>query len=85
MSQAIQTTNYWLSLNGEELIECPHQPGNLKISKRACLKRLKASEKTSLETLSHSNLFFYTVGYNLLPCKHCSILEKDEQLRFVKV
>ena len=66
---------YWLSSNIGELIDCPHQPGNLKISKNACLKRFKASEKTTPESLNQANLFLYTVGQGLLRCKTCSIVQ----------
>jgi hypothetical protein len=76
MGQAITGTDYWLSANIGELIDCPHQPGNLKITKNACLKRHKASEKTDSEKLSQANLFLYTVGQGLLRCKTCSIIEK---------
>jgi hypothetical protein len=74
--QGFTPTDYWISSNIEEIIACPLQPGNLKITKRACLKRYKASEKTSPESVEQANLFFYTVGQGLLRCKSCSIAGK---------
>lgn len=76
MGQAINNAEYWLSSNLEELIHCPHQPGNLRISRNACLKRYRASEKTTSETINQSNLFLYTVGQGLLRCKGCTIVKK---------
>jgi hypothetical protein len=76
MGQAISTSDYWLSSNMKEIIDCPYQPGNLKISKNACLKRHEASSKTTPETINQANLFLYTVGSGLLRCKTCSIVER---------
>ncbi|HMK64977.1 MAG TPA: hypothetical protein VK564_04230 [Thermodesulfobacteriota bacterium] len=73
MVQGLTAADYWLSSNMREIIDCPHQPGNLKITKNACLKRHEASEKTSPETVEQANLFYYTVGQGLLRCKTCSI------------
>lgn len=66
---------YWLSANRQETIDCPYQPGNLRISKNACLKRYKASEKAKLEMINHVDLFTYTVGQGLLRCKTCPIVK----------
>ena len=79
MGQAINSADYWLSSNMGEIIDCPHQPGNLKITRKACLKRYKASEKATLETVSQANLFLYTVGQGLLRCKTCPIIKKMPQ------
>jgi hypothetical protein len=87
MENAINTTNsvnvinsinsieYWLTKNGREIIDCPHQPGNLRITKKACLKRHKASEKACAELINQSDLFLYTVGQGLLRCKNCSLVK----------
>ena len=79
MRQAVNAADYWLSSNIGELVDCPHQPGNLKISKNACLKRFMASEKATPETVSQSNLFLYTVGQGLLRCKSCGVVKKIPQ------
>ena len=76
MAQALNSAEYWLSSNMTEIIDCPHQPGNLKISKNACLRRYEASAKTTNETVSQADLFNYTVGQGLLICKTCSIVKK---------
>jgi hypothetical protein len=65
--------SFWMS-NVSEIIECPHQPGNLKITKNACRKRLSASKEMTPEMLDHSDLFVYSFRYGLLRCKDCSVL-----------
>jgi hypothetical protein len=66
---------YWLSANKPETIVCPYQPGNLKITKNACLKRYEASERAKWEMINHADLFTYTVGQGLLRCKTCPIVK----------
>jgi hypothetical protein len=64
----------WLSTNFKEIIDCPHQPGNLKISKQACLKRLKASDELRFENKTQDDVFVYFVKQGLLKCKECSLI-----------
>jgi hypothetical protein len=53
-----------------EMIFCPHQPGNLKISKGACAKRYLQSQKSVyFERLLGNSPF--CDGYSL--CRKCSI------------
>lgn len=75
MAKNTNHAEYWLSANERETIDCPYQPGNLKISKNACLKRYQASEKAKLEMINHTDLFTYTVGQGLLRCKTCPIVK----------
>jgi hypothetical protein len=72
----VSASDHWLSLNNGDIIDCPHQPGNLKITRNACLKRYQASAKTCPESINQANLFLYTVGSGLLRCRTCSIVEK---------
>jgi hypothetical protein len=67
---------YSFSVNMPEIIDCPYQPGNLKISKKACLKRYKASSKTNFENSNRIDLFHYTVEQGLLRCRSCPIVQK---------
>lgn len=75
MGRTINSVEYWLSMNLQETIDCPYQPGNLKISKQACRKRYKASEKAKADMISRGDLFTYTVGQGLLRCKSCPIVK----------
>ncbi len=67
----------WLSANIKEIIDCPHQPGNLKISKQACLKRLQASDVVRFEKKAQDDLFIFGVKQGLLKCKDCSVVNKS--------
>jgi len=62
-------------LNQDKIIDCPFQPGNLKISKKACLKRHKAAHRKKLETFKLENLFNYFVSQGLSRCQQCPIIE----------
>ena len=53
-----------------EMIFCPHQPGNLKISKGACAKRYLQSQKSVYFERLLGNSPFWD-GYSL--CRKCSI------------
>ncbi len=65
----------WNDADLLEIIDCPYQPGNLKITKRACLKRREAStEGHPLQTI-HNEFFLYTVRQGLLTCKSCPVRE----------
>ncbi len=75
MGRAINSSENWLTANFQKIIDCPYQPGNLKISKNACQKRYETSRKTSFEIISRADLFTYTVGQGLLRCQHCPIVK----------
>lgn len=75
MGRAINSIENWLTANFQKIIDCPYQPGNLKISKNACQKRYETSKKTSFEIISRADLFTYTVGQGLLRCQDCPIVK----------
>jgi hypothetical protein len=57
-------------LPAREIILCPHQPGNLKISREACGKRHLRSRKSEyLESLLGNDPFWD--GFSI--CRNCSI------------
>ncbi len=64
----------WLSTNFQEIIECPRQPGNLKISRQACQKRLQAAKGVNFESKGQDDLFKFCVKQGLLKCKDCSLV-----------
>ena len=64
-----------------EMIFCPHQPGNLKISKGACAKRYLQSQKSVYFERLLGNSPFWD-GYSL--CRKCSIgkrILREERVR----
>ena len=56
-----------------ELIDCPYQPGNLKITPKGCLKRREASNEVHPLQAISNDLFLYTVRQGLLTCKSCPV------------
>jgi hypothetical protein len=55
------------------LIDCPHQPGNLKISERACLKRYQVAQNRNIGNGYGINSFHYFLNQGLLKCQRCPI------------
>jgi hypothetical protein len=63
----------WRTAELNEMIDCPYQPGNLKITKKACLIRRRASmEGRSLQSIQN-DFFLFTVRQGLLTCKNCPV------------
>lgn len=56
------------------LIDCPHQPGNLKISKRACLKRYQVALNRNINTYGE-DAFSYFLNQGLLKCQRCPMVK----------
>jgi hypothetical protein len=75
MAQSDLLIKEYYSLNLNKMIDCPFQPGNLKISKKACLKRHKAAHRKKLETVKVENLFNFFVSQGLSRCQKCPIIE----------
>jgi len=69
--------NEWISRNRQNLIRCPHQPGNLLITKWSCrIRRLKA-EKADLANVMSGDVMDYVHRQGLSICLTCDALKKD--------
>jgi hypothetical protein len=75
MAQTDLLIKEYYSLNRDKMIDCPFQPGNLKISKQACFKRHKAAHRKKLETFKVEDLFTFFVSQGLSRCQDCPIIE----------
>ncbi len=62
---------YWRNAQPDEMIDCPYQPGNLKISKKSCLKRLRASKEGKFKMVKNDDFFFFMINEGLTTCKNC--------------
>jgi hypothetical protein len=63
----------WKAADLLEMIDCPYQPGNLKITKNSCIKRREVStEGHPLKTI-HNEFFLHIVRQGLLTCKNCPV------------
>lgn len=61
------------AFSSPRLIDCPHQPGNLKISERACLKRYRVALNRNIGNGYGENSFNYSLNQGLLKCQRCPI------------
>lgn len=57
------------------LIDCPLQLGNLKISKRACLKRYQMALNRNIGNCSGENSFSFFLTQGLLKWQQCPIVK----------
>jgi hypothetical protein len=60
------------------VITCPYQPGNLKISEKACLKRHQAAVKKRLQPFKSEDLFNFFVSQSLIRCESCPMIKKKD-------
>lgn len=76
-----QEINKWIEEHRREMIVCPHQPGLLLISKKACMKRYRAALGKAFETVSEDDTFHYVLKKGLELCEGCPIGRKllDEE------
>lgn len=81
MAQKQATSEKWLTKNRGEMIVCPHQPGQLTISKSSCSKRYRMSRKENLKDLMKGDFFQYTYMRGLSLCRDCSIGKKLSLVR----
>ena len=63
----------WLAENSKQMIDCPYQPGGLKISRASCRRRFLAG--LNLEKLNGDS-GLYSLKKGLLVCGECPIGKK---------
>jgi hypothetical protein len=66
------TADAWLARQRETMIQCPYQPGNLIISKTACIKRHTASGRLRTNGIT-DDFFIHALKHNLIRCQSCPI------------
>ncbi|MCB2186533.1 MAG: hypothetical protein KQJ78_08955 [Deltaproteobacteria bacterium] len=67
------STEEWLSQNPAALIECPNQPGNLKLSRNACMKRHLTANEPRYANIGAEPFHVFVFKMNLVPCRNCEI------------
>ena len=58
----------------DTIIDCPSQPGKLKISLKACLKRFQKARSEDSELSFRDDTFSYFISQGLLHCRKCTII-----------
>jgi hypothetical protein len=72
MGNKAATVQEWLALNQQELIHCPHQLGNLKISRSSCLKQRRRSAEWVFGT-TPDNYILFAFEMHLKVCRQCGL------------
>ncbi len=73
MANAETLIKEYYSRHGEKIKDCPFQPGNLKISEKACLQRRKAAHHKKFDAVNLEDSFNYFVSQGLLRCEKCTL------------
>lgn len=63
----------WIKDNPEALISCPHQPGNLKLTKAACAKRHMTANEPRYANIGAEPFHVFVFKMNLVACRNCEI------------
>ncbi len=63
----------WLKANPDYMIQCPHQPGNLKLSPAACAKRYLTANEPRWSNIGAEPFPIFVIKMNLIPCRNCEV------------
>lgn len=74
MGRSAETVQEWFSLNQDELIHCPYQLGNLKITRSSCLLQRRRSRDWVYGT-TPDNYLLFALEMHLKHCKDCDQVE----------
>lgn len=66
----------WISRNRQNLIRCPHQPGNLLITKQACRMRQMRARQEDLSNVLRGDVMDYIYRQGLTICLTCTAAKK---------
>jgi hypothetical protein len=77
MGRPALTVQEWFLLNQEELIHCPNQVGNLKITRSSCRKRRLRSSEWVYGT-TPDNYIRFAFERHLLVCRQCDQMEPGD-------
>ena len=72
MDVAIQTADQWLANNRAHMITCPLQPGQLRITDRACARRHQMAQDT-VDKRTPDSAFLFAIHMNLQRCRDCRV------------
>jgi hypothetical protein len=61
----------WLADNPDAMIECPNQPGKLKLTPGACAKRYSTANEPRWSNIGAEPFPIFVFKMNLIPCRNC--------------
>ncbi|ADK83891.1 hypothetical protein Deba_0519 [Desulfarculus baarsii DSM 2075] len=63
----------WLQSHCQQLIDCPNQPGKLRISAASCAKRYDLANQSRYQSISGDSQDIVAFKFNLAHCRGCEI------------
>lgn len=63
----------WLASHPNSMVECPNQPGNLKLTTASCAKRHKYANDPRYSKIGAEPFNIFVFKMNLKACKNCEI------------
>ena len=73
MRMAAHQIEEWLYRNQGKIIQCPFQPGNLRITRWGCRKRKMRAKREDFTAIMQGDYFDYVYKNGLLRCRDCQI------------
>jgi hypothetical protein len=73
MRMAAHQIEEWLYRNRGRIIQCPFQPGNLRITQWGCRKRKMRAKMEDFTAIMQGDYFDYVYKNGLLRCRDCQI------------
>ena len=75
MGRAINSAEDRMMTNIKKIMDCTYPAGNVRMSKKTCQERYKASEKARIGSIGRGDLFTCAVGPGLLRCRSCPMVK----------
>lgn len=63
----------WLATHPDMMVECPNQPGNLKLTPQACAKRYRTANEPRWANIGAEPFPTFVFKMNLIPCRNCEM------------
>jgi len=73
MEATAKQADEWLQRNRRNIIHCPYQPGNLRITIWGCRRRKLLAERMDFTGITQGDDFHYAYLTGLLRCRNCPI------------
>ena len=63
----------WLDNNPQAMINCPNQPGQLKLTKESCAKRYITANDPRWSNIGAEPFHIFVFKMNLIACRNCQV------------
>lgn len=66
-------TEDWLAKNPDAMIQCPNQPGSLKLTRESCARRYMAANDPRWSNIGAEPFHIFVFKMNLITCRKCDV------------